>query len=66
MRSPIKEKHKTRPTRDSQARTINRTTNTSVATHKGITSPTLGQWLVSLLCPHQYSGGCSTSGPTRK
>ena len=24
------------------------------ATHKGIISPTLGQWLVSLLCPYQY------------
>ena len=54
MRSPIKEKHTTRPTRDSQARAINRTINTPGATHRGIISPTLGQWLVSLLCPHQY------------
>ena len=53
MRSLTKEKHITHPTHGSQTSVINRTTNMPGATHKGITSPTLGQWLVSLLCLHQ-------------
>ena len=53
MWSPTKEKHITRPIHDSQTRAINRTTNMPKATHKGITSPTLGKCLVSLLCLHQ-------------
>ena len=47
-------KHITLLTRDSQTRAIYRTTNMPGVTHKGITSPMLGQWLVSLLCLHQY------------
>ena len=40
-------------THDSQTEAINHTTNMSGEAHKGITSLTLGQWLVSLLCLHQ-------------
>ena len=54
MRSPTKEKQITDPTHDSQTRAISRTTNMPGVTHKGITNPTLGQWLVSLLCLRQY------------
>ena len=53
-RSSTKEKHIALPTHDSQTRDISRTTTMPRATHKGITSATLGQWLVSLLCLHQY------------
>ena len=37
-------------------RVISHTTNMFGAAHKGITSPTLGQWLVSLFCLHQLTG----------
>ena len=50
MRSHTKEKHTTLPTYDSQIGVISHTTNTPGGTHKGITNPILGQWLVSLPC----------------
>ena len=52
MRFPTKEKHTTLFTHDSQIGVISHTTNTPRETHKGITSPTLGQWLISPLCLH--------------
>ena len=57
MRSPTKEKHTTLPIHDSQIGVISHTTSTPKGTHKGITSPTLGQWLVSLLCLHLLMEG---------
>ena len=54
MRSSTKKKHTTLLTHDNQIRVISHTTNTPREIHKGTTNPTLGQWLVSLLCPHQY------------
>ena len=57
MRSHTKEKHTTLPIYDSQIGVISHTTNTPGGTHKGITSPTLGQWLISLLCLRLLMGG---------
>ena len=50
------EKAITHFTHDSQTGAISHTTNMQKAVHKGITSPTLGQWLVFLLCLHQLKG----------
>ena len=47
-----KEKCITLFTHDRWTGAINRTTNMTAAAHKGITNPTLGQWLVSLFCLH--------------
>ena len=49
MRSSTKKKHTTLLTHDNQIGVISHTTNTLGETHKGITSPTLGQWLASPL-----------------
>ena len=57
MQCFTKERHITPLTHDSQTRAIKHTTNMPEATHKGITSPTLGQWLVSLLCLHLFIKG---------
>ena len=57
MRCLAKEKHIILPIHNSQAGVISLTTNMSGAAYKGITSPTLGQWLVSLLCLHQLMEG---------
>ena len=57
MRSPTKEKPTTLPTHDNQIEVISHTTNTPGGTPKGIISPTLGQWLVSLLCLHLLMEG---------
>ena len=53
MQCLTKEKHITLLTHNNQTRAISHTTNILGVAHKGITSPTLGQWLVSLLCLHQ-------------
>ena len=52
MRSPTKEKHTTLLTHDNQIGVTSRITNTPGETHKGTTSPILGQWLVYPLCLH--------------
>ena len=52
MRSPTKENHTTLLIHDNQIGVISHTTNIQGETHKGITSPTLGQWLVSPLYLH--------------
>ena len=52
MRSPTKEKHTTLLIHDNQIGVISHTTNIQGETHKGITSPILGQWLVSSLYLH--------------
>ena len=49
MRSPTKEKHTTLLIHDNQIEVISHTTNIQGETHKGITSPTFCQWLVSPL-----------------
>ena len=52
MRSPTKEKHTTLLTHDNQIGVISRITKTPGETHKGTTSPTLGQWLACPLYLH--------------
>ena len=53
MRFLTKEKHTTPLIHDNQIGIISHTTNIQGETHKGITSPTSGQWLVFPLCLHQ-------------
>ena len=56
MQYLTKEKHITLSTHDKQTGVISHTINMLGAAHKGIINPTLGQWLVSLLCLHQLTG----------
>ena len=52
MRSLTKGKHTTLLIHDNQTGVISHTTHIQGETHKGIISPTLGQWLVSPLYLH--------------
>ena len=52
MRSLTKGKHTTLLIHDNQTGVISHTTHIQGETHKGITSPTSGQWLISPLYLH--------------
>ena len=57
MQCLTKKKHIIPLTHDSQTGAFSHTINMPGATHKGIIRPTLGQWLVSLLCLHLLMEG---------
>ena len=66
MQYLTKEKHITLSTHDKQTGVISHTINMLGAAHKGIINPTLGQWLISLLCLHQLMKGPFNHGANKE